>query len=383
MKFDNLVIFVADSLRYDFSPDGLMDTGVKFKTVAQSTHSPPSFSTLSTGLYPYQHGVHGWTDKIPADIETVFDVETHETGYFQRGSPAQDPMYTILDVESSTPLSDLNEPFIYMERHDATHDPFGGTDVGSFSGYFRTRANDYEQIREEYKTGVEIACDRFQSILDTLAENNQLDNTLAVFTSDHGEQLGEADDVAHSSPITPELAYVPTHFINPSLQPAEFEMNPDESIIEHVDVIRTALEAAGIELGNHQPGSNLLNECRTDEFGLTTVKNRMGTFDIYSADSIWWREGGYEFCSNSRVLRLAFAVYRNFLGTESPATLLSREFVGNHISRVNEFGACQKTVDEANELLNEKLKGIEERDSSSFEISNRQRDRLKKLGYIE
>ena len=78
MKFDNLVIFVADSLRYDFSPDGLMDTDVKFKTVAQSTHSPPSFSTLSTGLYPYQHGVHGWTDKIPADIETVFDVETQE-----------------------------------------------------------------------------------------------------------------------------------------------------------------------------------------------------------------------------------------------------------------------------------------------------------------
>jgi hypothetical protein len=169
---------------------------------------------------------------------------------------------------------------------------FGGTDVGSFSEYFRTRANDYEQIREEYKTGVEIACDRFQSILDTLAENNQLDNTLAVFTSDHGEQLGEADDVAHSSPITPELAYVPTYFINPSLQPAEFEMNPDESIIEHVDVIRTVLEAAGIELGNHQPGSNLLNESRTDEFGLTTLKNRMGTIDIYSADSILWREGG-------------------------------------------------------------------------------------------
>jgi hypothetical protein len=71
------------------------------------------------------------------------------------------------------------------------------------------------------------------------------------------------------------------------------------------------------------------------------------------------------------------------LGTESPAPLLSLEFVGNRISGVNEFGACQKTVDEANELLNEKLKGIEERDSSSFEISNRQRDGLKKLGYIK
>ena len=160
-------------------------------------------------------------------------------------------------------------------------------------------------------------------------------------------------------------------------------MNHDESFIEHVDGIQIVLEAAGMELGDLQPASNLPNECRTDEFGLTTVKNRMGTFDIYSADSIWWREGGYEFCSNSRVLRLAFAVYRNFLGTESPATLLSLEFVGNHTSRVNEFGACQKTVDQANELLNEKLKAIEERVSSSFGISNRQRDRLKKLYYIE
>jgi arylsulfatase A-like enzyme len=85
-----------------------------------------------------------------------------------------------------------------MERHDAKHALFGGTNVGSFSEYFRTRANDYEQIREEYKADVEIACDRFQSIRDTLAEHSQLENTLAVFTSDHGEQLGEADDVAHS-----------------------------------------------------------------------------------------------------------------------------------------------------------------------------------------
>jgi predicted HTH domain antitoxin len=61
-----------------------------------------------------------------------------------------------------------------MERHDAKHALFGGTDVGSFSEYFRTRANDYEQIREEYKTGVEIACDRFQSIHDTLAETANL-----------------------------------------------------------------------------------------------------------------------------------------------------------------------------------------------------------------
>jgi hypothetical protein len=178
------------------------------------------------------------------------------------------------------------------------------------------------------------------------------------------------------------LAYVPTRFINQSLQPAEFEVNPDESINEHVAVIRTVLEAAGIELGNHQPGSNLLNKSRTDEFVLTTLKNKMGTFDIYSADSILWRRG----------LRVLFqqpgptagvCCLPELLGNRKPRNAAQPGVRRQPHLRSDEFGACQKTVDEANELLNEKLKGIEERDSSSFEISNRQRGRLKKLSYIE
>jgi len=383
MKFDNLVVFVSDSLRIDYTPSGLDELGVGFKTVAQSTHSPPSFTTLSTGLYPRQHGVHGWTDRISGNIQTIFDVKSHKPGYFQSGNPSTDPMYTILGVDESTPLSNLESPFIYMERHDATHVPFGGTEVDSFGEYFQTRGNEYTRIKEEYETAADIAFDRFRSILNQLEEAGERERTLAVFTSDHGELLGEHGDVAHSTPISSELVYVPTYFVNPNLTGKDFETDPADGIVEHVDVVKTCLDLIGVDLEHSCSGTNLFNDRRERDFGLASVRNRIHGFDVYSADSIWWPDSGYEFCLNSAVSRLGFALYRVLIGSERDAIGLKKELLDTYVSQTNRYGDCDVSAEEAERLLRNKLDRMNEGEAETFEITDEQQKHLEQLGYIE
>lgn len=383
MQFENLVIFVSDSLRLDSTPGGLDDLGIGYETIAQSTHSPPSFTTLSTGLYPRQHGVHGWTDRIPENLETIFDTDTHDTGYFQSGNPTTDPMYTILGVEESRPLSKLESPFIYMERHDATHVPFGGTDADSFEDYFETRGGDYDRIKREYEQSADIALERFQEILNQLDRAGELDRTLAVFTSDHGELLGEFGDVAHSTPITPQLVYVPTYFVNPNLTKDDFATDPAEGMIEHVDLVKTYLDAIDIQLNQECPGTNIFNDRRQKEFGLASVKNTISRFDVYSADSIWWPDGGYEFCSNTRTSRLGYVLYRLLFGSESAALRADSSLLKTYVSSVNEYGVCETSAETARKLLRQELERMEKGEAGSFEITDEQQDRLKDLGYLE
>ena len=59
MDFDvrNVLIYVDDAVRYEALADDLAALGPTYKTVAASTHTPTSFGSLLTGLYPPAAGV--------------------------------------------------------------------------------------------------------------------------------------------------------------------------------------------------------------------------------------------------------------------------------------------------------------------------------------
>jgi len=62
-----------------------------------------------------------------------------------------------------------------------------------------------------------------------------MDRTLVIFTSDHGELLGEYGGLTgHVRPPCPELVYVPTVFIHPLIKNKKTE----ESIMRHVDLYK-------------------------------------------------------------------------------------------------------------------------------------------------
>ena len=227
----NVFIFVADSLRWDHLPNSIANRGVTFETVAQTTFTAPSFTTLVTGLYPLQHGVLTWTHRLSDTTETIFDCDGINSGFWQAGEIAGHEIYPILRQKDKTELSDLSEPFVYIERNDDPHLPYGGTNATSVGEYFQTRGSDYARIRREYRHGVKLSVERFEARLDELEEYGLLDDTLVIFTSDHGELLGERGTVSHNDPACPELTFVPTVFIHDDLSKSDFHVDSRSELI--------------------------------------------------------------------------------------------------------------------------------------------------------
>lgn len=306
---ENVVVYVADSLRWDYLPPTVADRGIAFETVAQSSFSAPSFATLATGLYPSQHGVFDWNNRMPEEVGTVFELDGVDAGFWQAGEMAGHEIFPILRQDRKTALSDLEEPFVYFERNDDPHVPFGGTTATSAEEYYTTRRGDWSRMREEYRKGAQLSVERFDDCLAALRERGILDRTLVVFTADHGELLGEGGEVGHTSPMRPELAYVPTVFVHDDLSSDDFHADPGSAVIEHVDVVATLLGALGRSDDLPTTGVDLLSEPRSREWGFSQVDIRRNGRSMYAADSIWWPDGGYVAHRNRAIYRLAKALY--------------------------------------------------------------------------
>ena len=54
-RVKNIVIFIADALRYDYYPKELEDYGFVIKCIAQSIFTPVSLASIATGLNPPRH----------------------------------------------------------------------------------------------------------------------------------------------------------------------------------------------------------------------------------------------------------------------------------------------------------------------------------------
>jgi arylsulfatase A-like enzyme len=82
-------------------------------------------------------------------------------------------------------------------------------------------------------------------ILDALAARGEAENTLVLFTSDHGELLGRHGMWGKGLPAFDDSQRVPCLMRWPAAQPRA--LGPGRGICNLVDLMPTALEAAGIE----------------------------------------------------------------------------------------------------------------------------------------
>ena len=93
-------------------------------------------------------------------------------------------------------------------------------------------------------------------ILQALEETGQADNTIILFTSDHGEWLGEHLRWGKGWPGADAVSRVPLLVRWPAGNLAKGHRVSE--IVEAVDVLPTLLEAAGIQVPPHVQGSSLI-----------------------------------------------------------------------------------------------------------------------------
>ncbi|MEJ2723005.1 MAG: sulfatase, partial [bacterium] len=256
----------------DTSPtiDKLAAEGVVFDTCySVSGWTLPSMATIFTGRYPRDHGATDFHWAVDPTLPTLAGILRGQ-GYDTRayvshvilkpeygladGFKSYD--YSVLnvghphDVSTAEPLTDnvindlssIEEPFFiwvhYFDPHFAylTHGPwasFGDTDIDRY---------DQEIAHTDYHIG---------RLLAALGRRGLDDNTVVIFTSDHGEEFGEHGGHYHYT-LHPEVLLTPLVVKAPMLEPAE-----NHAAVEQIDFLPTVLGLLGIDAGVDLPGRNV------------------------------------------------------------------------------------------------------------------------------
>jgi arylsulfatase A-like enzyme len=321
----NVLFIVIDTLRAermgsygygrDTSPvlDRLAHSGVRFaRHLAQSTWTKSSMASLWTGLYPARTGITRFDDVVPPEASMTAEL-LRDAGFetialwrngwvaptfgFDQGfevyqRPAPTPATPKVKRENPT-LSDKStdhglieaaqeflrvssgEPwFLYIHLMDL-HEYIYGEETALFG-------NSYPDL---YDNSIRWTDGSIGFLLESLSEVGQLDRTLIIVTSDHGEAFLERGFEGHARRVYRETTDIPLLISFP------FRLEPGivvDTRTQNVDVMPTLLDLLGLEIPGGLDGRSRLPEMlgRADGLDPSEVE-----FAISDLDRNWSRRG--------------------------------------------------------------------------------------------
>lgn len=144
-----------------------------------------------------------------------------------------------------------------------------------------------KHMRAHYAGEVTMVDKWFEIFMEKVYELNLDKNTIIIFTSDHGHQLGEhglTGKVAYG--LYPELVDIPLIIRHPEGIGAGEKVN--EYVYDH-DIFITAIEMAGLKLDYKVNGINIWNYVEKEKFEYRRnyITSAFGMYLMYKDDNYW------------------------------------------------------------------------------------------------
>lgn len=281
-KQPNVLFICVDTLRPDRlgcygnkrptspSVDKLASEGVSFENVySASGWTLPSMATIFTGRHPREHGATDFHWSVAPNLPTLAGT-LKRAGYDTRafvshlilkpeygladGFKSYD--YSVLnvghphDVATAEPLTDLaidaleeiEKPFFMWVHYFDPH--FAYLKHGEWASFGVSELDRYDQ--EIAYTDKQIA-----RLFGELKKRGLYDNTIIVFTSDHGEEFEEHGGHYHYT-LYEETLRTPLIIKAPGLEPGA-----RKTVVEQIDFVPTILGLAGLPVADDLPGKDL------------------------------------------------------------------------------------------------------------------------------
>ncbi len=193
----------------------------------------------------------------PFDPHPPFDPPQE---YLDRYDPQQMPypLFRETDIEHQKAFAEVDQQTIEAASplepgayNAAAHDSRSFRDSASEppAGY------DARLIKACYYAMIELIDHQFGRIIDTLEATGQLENTLIIFSSDHGELLGDHGLLYKGCRFYEALVHVPLMIAWPGKFPGGVKST---ALVELVDLAPTLLEAAGLPVPDSMQGKSLV-----------------------------------------------------------------------------------------------------------------------------
>lgn len=390
ISVSNVFIYVGDAIRWDSTPRRIKDQGLSAKTIASSIHTPTSFTSMISGLHPPQHGCWDFSYRLGNDTTTILNLQGYSTAFansvnevFRTDPEMEFVLNNVMNssVSSYEKIGDIEPPFIFLERGPGGHSPYGNYDGNSWEYYRERGAASTMRYVNEYRKAVDIDADHFESQVEKLDERGLLEDTLVIYTSDHGELLGEGGCLGHNEPIHPKHVYVPTVFVYPDIGTGSLN-----GVFRHIDLLPTIAGTLAEDISGH-PGRNLVEESPATRGASYYTRKVATNIPLISGkleyQSVWGGNGGYVYPKNGRINRSVILLGKLLKGAK-------REYLRRHLPAVSLHYLTGDTVygvpNFTNEAAKADLREIQNLPKSrgvQQGLNEGQRDHLRNLGYLE
>ena len=176
LKINNIVIYVSDSLRWDYTPQSILDMGISIKTISSSLYTASSFPCIVSGLYPTKTGVSTWEDILPANLRGILNFDDYNTSLWCETTwtdlpPWKSQIHSVLGNPKGISLKEISPPFVYIEDDKGGHCPYGFefNKYKRFDHFFREYGKKgVDELIKQYKKGVEQSATNFKNRLKIL-----------------------------------------------------------------------------------------------------------------------------------------------------------------------------------------------------------------------
>jgi len=302
----DIVLVTFDTTRYDRlgasgdaraqtpTLDALAARGVLFERAYASVPlTLPSHTTILSGLEPFAHGVRdNGRFRVPDEIELLSEIlgaAGYDTGAFVSAF-VLDPRFNLdqgfavygsetrrtsgpLDMTvPQRPAAEVtDEALAWLADRPASAPIFVWTHY--YDPHLPRRVEPpFDQIRDEYRAEIAYADAQLGRLLEGIEAVRAGRPTLIVFTSDHGEALGEHSEATHGLLAYDATLHVPLVIAGPGVDPGRSAQR-----VGHVDIVPTILAAVGLPVPEPLAGRDLLAETRRGLAGRALAAFRSGS----------------------------------------------------------------------------------------------------------
>lgn len=307
-RADHLACYGNESIQTP-AVDSLAAGGVLF----ENAYSPipitlPSHSTLMTGKVPFAHGVRDNGIFNLGEEQTTLAEILRDQGYRTAAAIGAYPLlgntginqgFEFYDDHLTTVYEDVygdrifpKERLFFDERRAARvneaalpwleehhQEPFFLW-IHYFDPHFPFEPPapfDNLYAHDLYEGEIAYADESLGTLLDNLKRLGVYDNTLVVFTSDHGEGRGEHNETTHSMLVYNTTLHVPLVLkppVNSALNAALKAGKRIAARVGTVDVLPTVLEILGVEVPDGIQGRSLVPFMTGEVPGGSTTRTR-------------------------------------------------------------------------------------------------------------
>jgi arylsulfatase A-like enzyme len=206
-----------------------------------------SFETGSAGVVEKDNAM--WTATFPTPLpeDVYYDEWITETGLeLLRGAPTDEPWFLEVNFQNPHHPWDITESMYGVYRNPDVDFP------DPVDSDLPIAAETHAEIRRNYAAMIEHLDDSVGRFLTALEKRGELENTLVVFSSDHGEMLGDYGQWEKQSPRQPSVG-VPLVMAGPNVEPRDAVDHPATIL----DLHATFLDIAGLDPGEDIDSTSL------------------------------------------------------------------------------------------------------------------------------